>query len=159
MTPLQKIKAGIESGNIALIAEGYNTLSSDKVDMDRIYTMQQARSRASNGRQTNFAPEAYSTPTDYEVYQQKQNKVACRAEAFQIKKRINMWADDKTDRLPDYTEADKANDEKFRNAQRAPRRRPYKPVQVNCYSCGHRYNVNPAIIIQGNYRCDDCNSR
>lgn len=162
MTPLQKIKSGIETGNIALIAEGYNTLSNDKVDLQRIVATQNSRNRAAppvrhNGQE--FRADYHNEPSYAGDFPQDDTQKLCRVENFVVKQRYNMFADDHNDKLEDYSEKDKMNDEKFRNARRTPRRKTYTPVAVNCYSCGNRYNVNPATIIQGKYRCDSCNAR
>ena len=62
------------------------------------------------------------------------------------------------DMLFDYSDKDRQDDLRTRQAPKVPRRPEYKPVKINCFSCGRSYNVNPAFIVGGGYRCDRCSS-
>ncbi len=158
MTPLQKIKEGIISDNIDLIIEGYNLLTSDKIVFEP--EPEQRRQIPQNTARRRQFRDDEEFIVDGIGRKDEDQKVEARVEQFQPRRRVNLFADDGNDRLPEYSRRDREVDEANRNAQRAsPQPRPYTPVKATCNSCGRQYSVNPIHVMSGGYRCDNCNRR
>lgn len=153
MTPLEEIKQGILTDNMKLVASGYSRITNEVITAKPRKQIN-SRTVVRQPQQKVVDQEFVDAPSD----NRQMTKVA-KAEQFIPKRRINLWNDDKTETLPDYTEKDKEADIKAKSAPRVARPQAYTPVNVNCYSCGSMYSVNPAFIIGGSYRCDKCNSR
>jgi len=162
MTPLQKIKQGILTDNIALIAEGYNALTSDKVEVQTGRQFEEDRFVAPRRRRSMdyHLDDDITLDGDDRFSGSKAGEQETRVEPFQVKRRVNLWGDDRTESTPEYSRRDRELDEQNRTAQRASRPpKAYEPVNVVCNACGRRYAVNPSYVTNGGYRCDRCNSR
>jgi hypothetical protein len=158
MTPLETIKAGILTNNMRLVAEGYNRVSSDVVDISDIPSTRIPPTQRRQVPQERIDDD-YRHPEDDFVSTAKTDLGnPSRVEPFVPRKRINMFADE-GERPPEYSEADRLADQRAKKAKPTPRREAYTPVTVTCISCGKRYNVNPVLVNQGTYNCDKCCTR
>jgi len=155
MTPLETIKEGILNNNMEMVAQGYNRITNQDI---------QAPARRlpppEPGRRENYRPPTEVSETDFSNGEKTDDThTYARVEPFQPRKRINMWADDRTEVTPDYTKADKDKDMAARNKAKTQRPAPYTPTEINCVNCGKRYKVNPVFVIGGTYRCDRCTNQ
>ena len=157
MTPLQKIKKGIETENMQLVAEGYNSLSIDEIDYKpkaKQKTAEETRASWKQGKVERYSKEDYSEPASARVFSGDDEKKIAKAEPFIPKKRPNLWSDS-GETPPEYSKKDKAIDKKNKGKS-ITKRQPYKPVNVVCYCCGKSFSVNPINAYGGKYRCDAC---
>jgi hypothetical protein len=165
MTPLETIKEGILTGDMMMVATGYNRITNESVyplqpqHQEPQYTPQQIASRRRIGApvEESFVDNLPDFTTGDNYNQPKEQKAA-RPEQFVVKKRINLFSDE-NEQLPEYTEADRRRDEELKNARKVQRPKPYIPVEVVCRSCGHKFRVNPALAVGGVYNCDGCINR
>ncbi len=139
------------------VADGYNRITNDSVAPKVVPKQLRLASdrRRLPPKSTAQVFDDNDVPTEQVAQKQK---VEARVEPFVPKKRINLWGDTKDEPLIDYTEKDRQDDIRTRNAPQVPRRQEYKPVKISCFSCGRTYMVNPAFIVGGEYRCDRCSS-
>lgn len=157
MTPLQKIKKGIETEDMQLVADGYNSLSIDEIvykPKAKQRTAEETRASWTKGKVDMFTEENYSEPNPSRVFPSDENKRAAKAEQFVPKKRPNLW-NDSGETSTEYSKKDKAIDKKNKNRP-ITKRQPYKPVNVVCYSCGKSFSVSSAHAFGSKYRCDAC---
>lgn len=150
MTPLQKIKAGILTNNLALVAEGYNSICIDKI----LESDLPIGNNSIPMKPTSVQPIQQSISTQ-PVATEARVQRACRAEPFVPRPRINQWADDGTEATPGYTKRDREYDENTRNITKQSRPK-YQPVRVTCAICGRLFDVNPAFVINNSYTCEGC---
>jgi len=161
MTPLEQIKHGILTGNMQSVADGYSRITNDVVTPKAVsktpkLAVDRRRLPQRQQQQTPVFDEA-EFQVDQQTTAKKMDKEA-RVEPFVPKRRVNLFSDAKDEPLVDYTEKDRQDDIRTRQAPKVQRRPEYKPVKINCFSCGRSYNVNPAFIVGGGYRCDRCSS-
>ena len=148
-TPLETIKQGIINNDITMVLDGYNRITGEMLAIP-------------NPQRQRQQPDYYDDAQDRRQQSQDteiKQKIAARAEPFIPKKRINLFADESNDTLPDYSESDRLADIAAKTKKPAPRREPYVPVSINCGSCGKRFNVNPIFVTNGEYSCDRCSNR
>ena len=161
MTPLEQIKHGIITGNMQSVADGYSRITNDvvvpkavskppKIAVDRRRLPPVSKTEAASFDEAEFQSDGMDTG--------KKIQKEARVEPFTPKRRVNLWNDTKDEPLVDYSDKDRQDDLRTRQAPKVPRRPEYKPVKINCFSCGRSYNVNPAFIVGGGYRCDRCSS-
>lgn len=160
MTPLEKIRKGIETEDMQLVADGYNSLSIDEIVYKpkvKQKTAEETRAGWNKSKIQRYSEEDYSEPVTTRTFAGDGEKKIAKSEPFIPKKRPNLWTDS-GETPPEYSKKDKAADKKNKGKP-ITKRQPYKPVNVICYSCGKSYSVNPIHAFGGKFRCDGCNKQ
>jgi hypothetical protein len=146
MTPLEKIRQGILTGDLYLVTEGYNAFTDSPIVLQKVHEPEKPQHNESPITSFNRSEPSRRTRED--------EKVDAKAIPFQVKQRRNLWNDDGS-----IATEDKKFDQLNKNVRRTLRRPDYQPVVIPCEDCGKIFNVNPDLVFERKYRCDRCTGK
>jgi len=146
VNPLQKIRQGILENNMSLVIDGYASMTGEDLSVKEKVVKKRGRPKKTPVSKT---PKAKPVENFY------QEKVGGGEARFDR----NTWVDDGSLHREPLTEIEKKIQDKIQS--NIPKKPPYKTINVECYKCNRKYDVNPAYTTRNssgetNYICERC---
>jgi hypothetical protein len=146
MTPIEKIKSGIQQEDMNLVSEGFYDLTGERVSREEVEVQDPLLKQV-------VAPDAQADTEDFITSTRSSGKPSkySRAEPLEIRDRENSFVDDGTEATEDR-ELDKIL------AVKPPvqrNRRAFKKISIQCSSCNKEFQISPSLARE-NYKCDSC---
>jgi len=160
MTPLQKIKNGIETNNMPKVAAGYKEMTGENIKIESneyekfYYSIKDLVVKYSNESQVDEVIVAEDTDSTKEVHQNKTQVKSGKKLVFKPQKEMEFITDD----TPPTEEEIRLNEEVVKNKAKLPKR---KSCQKKCDECGNIVDsVYTSIGEDGNINlCITCESK
>lgn len=146
MTPIEKIKSGIEKEDMDLVSEGFYDLTGEIVSREEAIDTQDPLLKQ-------VVSDSSSDAEDFITSTRSSGKPSkySRAEPLEIRDRENSFVDDGTEASEDR-ELDKIL------AVKPPverTRQPFKKTSIQCSTCNKDFKISPSLVRE-NYKCDSC---
>jgi len=150
MSPLDKIKEGIQTDDMEKVIDGYKDLTGEKVSREN------SIDRGSTATPKEEMPEQMRVPEKVEVNKSHDFTMSTRKETgekskFTKSQKIdvgsNTFVDDGEEHKDDVTP----------DVSLSPRNRSaYQEVEVTCHVCGSKHSINPMLKAGEFHRCSKC---
>jgi len=145
MTPIDEIREGIISNDMAKVIEGFYKITGERIQQGGSEREEESEQVPEQKVPVPVQPERL-TDLDFSVQIAEKNEKGhySKPEAIEIGK--NKFIDDGID----------SSDIKTPEVVRAERRPPVKMVEVTCHKCGKKEEMNASYKTGEFHRCDKC---
>jgi hypothetical protein len=143
MSPLDKIKEGIQTDDMEKVIDGYKDLTGEKVSRENSAPKEEMpeQMRVSEKVEANKSHD-FTMPARKETGQKSKF-----TKSQKIDVGTNTFVDDGEEHKDDVTP----------DVSLSPRNRSaYKEVEVTCHVCGSKHNINPMLKSGQFHRCSKC---